>query len=98
MSCFGHLGVPRFCSALQHVLDFLQTLALGVGQHESREQQSEYTAHGKYPKSEVYADDVAHVDERFRQHEAQNPTKACRHTRRYRFEIRREYLSHDSPW
>lgn len=66
MSCFGHLGVPRFCSTLQHVLDFLQSLSLGVGQYECCEQQSNYTAHGKYPKSEVYADSVAHVDERFR--------------------------------
>jgi len=92
-----HLVADWRGSAVQYVLDFLQGLALSLGQQELGEQQGQYAAHGKQPEHGVCADGVGHGGEHLRQDEAQHPAETGRQGRGNGLEIGREYLSHDGP-
>jgi len=83
--------------AVQYVLDFLQGLALGLGQQKLGEQQGQYAAHGEHPEHSRRTNGVGHHGEHFRQDEAQHPAETGSQSRRDGLEVGREYLAHDGP-
>jgi len=92
-----HLVADRRGPAVQYVLDFLQSLALSLGQQELGEQQGQYAAYGEQPEHGVCADCVGHGGKQLGQDEAQHPAKTGRQRRGDGLEIGRKYLSHDGP-